>query len=109
MVGQLLSLGAPRDKLFYNPYGVDLAKFKQATLDAAPPKVIAVGRFVEKKAPYLTILAFKKVLARLPEAKLAMVGDGPLREVCRQLIKSLHMEHAVELLGVLNHAAVASL
>ena len=109
MVGQLLSLGAPRDKLFYNPYGVDVAKFKQATLDAAPPQVIAVGRFVEKKAPYLTILAFKKVLKRVPEARLVMVGTGALQDVCHQMIKALHIEHAVDLSGVADHDRVAAL
>src|ERR1051325_3728618 len=109
MMGQLQSLGAPRDKLFCNPYGVDVAKFKQANLDSAVPQVIAVGRFVEKKAPYLTILAFKKVLKRIPEARLVMLGTGPLQEVCRQMIKAFHLEHAVELGGVADRDRVAAL
>ena len=98
MTEQLVRLGAPNEKVFYNSYGVEVCKFKQASFHAFPLRALAVGRFVEKKAPYLTILAFKKVLERLPEAKLEMVGVGPLHEVCRQLIQSLHMEHAVHLL-----------
>ena len=109
MVDQLIKLGAPREKIFCNAYGVDVAKFKQTSLLTCPLQVIAVGRFVEKKAPYLTILAFKKVLEALPEARLVMIGEGILHSVCDQIIKSLHMEHAVDLKGALKHDEVASL
>jgi glycosyltransferase involved in cell wall biosynthesis len=109
MVDQLVKLGAPRGKVFYNAYGVDVTKFKQTSLVTCPLQVIAVGRFAEKKAPYLTILAFKKVLEALPEARLVMIGEGSLHGVCDQIIKSLHMEHAVDLRGVLKHDEIASL
>ena len=109
MTEQLIKLGAPREKVFYNAYGVDTTKFRNGCRLTSPMQVIAVGRFVEKKAPYLTILAFKKVLKRLPEVKLVMVGAGELHDACRQLIKSLHMEHAVDLKGAINHDQVVSL
>jgi len=109
MVKQLINLGVAAEKVFYNPYGVELTKFKQASLRNSRLQVISVGRFVEKKAPYLTILAFKKVLESLPEARLVMVGAGILHDVCSKLIKSLHIEHAVELKGIVNHDGVAAL
>jgi len=108
MIEQLIKLGAPREKVFYNAYGVDTTKFRNAYHLTSSMQVIAVGRFVEKKAPYLTILAFKKVLERLPEAKLVMIGTGALHDACCQLIKSLHMEHAVDLKGAMNHDQVVS-
>ena len=108
MIGQLVRLGASREKIFYNPCGVEVSQFKPASRKHSL-QVIAVGRFVEKKAPYLTILAFKKLLEHVPEAKLVMVGSGPLHDVCRQLIKSLHIDHAVELKGVLEPEHVAAL
>jgi glycosyltransferase involved in cell wall biosynthesis len=109
MAQQLIRLGARPEKVFYNPYGVDLDSFTQASVTTSPPQVLCVGRFVEKKAPYLTILAFKKVLERLPEARLVMVGAGPLQDVCRKMIESLRMEHAVELKDPMSHCGVASL
>jgi colanic acid/amylovoran biosynthesis glycosyltransferase len=109
MAEQLVKLGAPAAKVVYNPYGIEIDSFPQATVLASPSRVLSVGRFVEKKAPYLTILAFKKVLDRLPEARLVMVGAGLLHDVCSNLIKALHIEHAVELKGVLEHAGVAAL
>jgi colanic acid/amylovoran biosynthesis glycosyltransferase len=108
MRDQLIALGAPAEKIFYNPYGVNIDKYKRAML-TSPVQVISVGRFVEKKAPYLTILAFKKVLDRLPEARLVMIGTGPLHDVCCKLIKALNIEDAVELKGALDHDDVAAL
>jgi glycosyltransferase involved in cell wall biosynthesis len=109
MQRQLVRLGAPAEKVFYNPYGVDITKFQQASLIDSQLQVLAVGRFVEKKAPYLTILAFKKVLDRLPKARLVMAGDGILYDVCFKLINALHIDHAVKLLGVVDHDSVATL
>ena len=109
MKDQLVSLGAPAEKVFYNPYGVEVNKFKPVSVLTSPLQVLAVGRFVEKKAPYLTILAFKKVLDRLPEARLVMVGAGILHDVCSKLIRALHIEHSVQLKGVANHDEVAAL
>jgi colanic acid/amylovoran biosynthesis glycosyltransferase len=106
---QLITLGAPAEKIFYNPYGVDIDKFRQAPVATSSPVIISVGRFVEKKAPYLTILAFKKVLQKLPEAKLVMVGTGPLHDICAKLIEALQIGYAVELTGALGHDQVAAL
>jgi len=106
---QLITLGAPAEKIFYNPYGVDINKFKHAPVSTSSPVVISVGRFVEKKAPYLTILAFERVLKRIPEARLVMVGTGPLHDICTKLVESLHIGYAVELTGVLDHDEVAAL
>src|SRR5262249_13483132 len=72
MIGQLVRIGAPKEKIFYNPCGVEVSRFKSASRQPSL-QVIAVGRFVEKKAPYLTILAFKKLLERVPGSKLIMV------------------------------------
>jgi len=82
MVAQLVRLGAPNEKVLYNPCGVEISKFNREFSPDYPMQILTVGRFVEKKAPYLTILAFNKVLQRIPEAKLVMVGNGPLYDVC---------------------------
>jgi colanic acid/amylovoran biosynthesis glycosyltransferase len=109
MVDQLIKLGAPPEKVIHNVYGVDVEQFKPACLRTRPLQILAVGRFVEKKAPYLTVLAFKRVLERLPEARLIMAGDGILRDVCQNIVRSLHIEHAVSLTGVADHNQVCEL
>ncbi len=106
MVEQLVALGAPGEKVLYNPCGVDTDLFKDANPASAPPSLLAVGRFVEKKAPDLTLLAFRKALDRCPAARLVMIGDGELMEVCHQLTKALKMEHAVSFTGVRSHLEI---
>ena len=108
MEKQLLTLGAPREKLFYSPYGVDTTLFSGADPASAPPVFIAVGRFVDKKAPHLTLLAFKNVMAACPEARLIMFGDGELWEACKQMAKALRISNAVEFLGPRSNSEVAT-
>jgi glycosyltransferase involved in cell wall biosynthesis len=107
MQGQLLRLGAPNDKTFYIPYGVDLNLFANANPRQADPVFLAVARFVDKKAPHLTLLAFHKVLAAVPDAKLIMIGDGDLLEASRQLATSLRMNGSVEFRGARSPIEVA--
>jgi colanic acid/amylovoran biosynthesis glycosyltransferase len=101
MEKQLINLGALPPKLHLIPYGVDTEMFSGADPAHSPPLFIAVGRFVDKKAPHLTLLAFAEVVKRCPDAKLMMIGDGPLKEGCVQLCKALRIEHAVEFPGIM--------
>jgi colanic acid/amylovoran biosynthesis glycosyltransferase len=99
MQQKLIALGAPHEKVHYNPCGIDTAKFSGADPGSAPPILIAVGRFVEKKAPQVTLTAFSEVHRRRPEARLHMIGDGPLLDKCRELAKILAIAHVVNFLG----------
>ncbi len=96
---QLISLGAPADKVVYNSCGADLQRFGTCDPAKAPPHFLAVGRFVDKKAPHLTLLAFARVVRDLPEARLTMVGDGDLWETCHQLVRAHGLQESVDLCG----------
>jgi colanic acid/amylovoran biosynthesis glycosyltransferase len=69
---------------------------------------IAAGRFVPKKAPFLTILAFNEVVKKHKEAKLVFVGDGMLFETCKQMVKALELESNVVFKGALSHEILLS-
>jgi colanic acid/amylovoran biosynthesis glycosyltransferase len=103
----LLSLGIPSDRIRLVRYGVDTAAFREKTFFPDDPAFLAVGRFVDKKAPYLTLLAFQQVYARFPAARLTLAGDGPLLEATRNLCHALALDAAVDFPGPLSHAAVA--
>jgi colanic acid/amylovoran biosynthesis glycosyltransferase len=109
MEKQLLSLGVPPEKLFYNSYGIDVSFFQGSDPASAGPHFLAVGRLVDKKAPYLTLLAFHKVRASFPEARLSFVGNGPLKEASQQLAAALGLGDAVEFLGVQGPNEILSL
>lgn len=103
---RLVSLGATPEKVHFIPCGVDCEKFSGASPADAPPLFLAVGRFVEKKAPHLTIRAFAKAHAVNPATRLRMIGDGPLWNECRKLAKELGVEEVVEFPGPQPHAAL---
>ncbi|MEQ9620631.1 glycosyltransferase [Coleofasciculus chthonoplastes] len=108
MEQQLLSLGTPPEKLFYNPYGVDTSLFSMSDPAASAPVFVSVGRFVDKKAPHLTLLAFKQVVQKYSEARLVMLGDGILWEACQQLARGLCITEFVDFLGACPHSQVAA-
>ncbi len=98
---RLLSLGAPAEKVVLNPCGVDTAQFTSGDPSSAAPTFVAVGRLVPIKAPQITLLAFAKVVAVCPEARLVLVGDGPLRDSLEQMQRALGLESSLELAGEL--------
>jgi glycosyltransferase involved in cell wall biosynthesis len=96
---RLIAYGAPPDIVYRNPYGVDVRAFGGASPASADATFLAVGRFVEKKAPQLTILAFAEVHRRDARARLRMIGTGPLLDSCRDLARGLGIDSAVCFLG----------
>lgn len=83
------------------PSGVDIRRF--APEAKRSNSCLAVGRFVEKKAPLLTIQAFAEALKTHPDATLTMIGDGDLLEPSRDLVAKLGIGDHVDLPGALPH------
>ncbi|SMC46244.1 glycosyltransferase [Primorskyibacter flagellatus] len=86
------------------PSGVDVRRFVPG--DKTPLSCLGVGRFVEKKAPLLTIRAFAEATQNLDDAHLTMIGDGDLLESARSLVSELGIAHKVSLPGALPHEDV---
>ncbi|MFP3989196.1 glycosyltransferase [Streptomyces sp. E11-3] len=63
------------------PNGVDLARFRPPRPDRvtpdAGPLVVCVGRLCQQKGQDVLLAAWPAVLRELPDARLALVGDGP--------------------------------
>lgn len=107
MRDQLIGLGAPPEKVEFNPYGIDVEVFSKGEPGKAPPVFLAVGRFVAKKAPDQTIRAFAKISAKYRDARLEMIGDGPLHESCRDLAHHLDVSERVTFRGAVPHLEAA--
>ena len=104
---KLLELGLKREKLAQIGLGVNLDLFKLTKPSLNDPVFFAVGRFVNKKAPYLTLLAFSDVLKSHPEAKLIIAGNGGLFDCCVQIAKTLKIEKHVIFPGVVTPEQVS--
>lgn len=86
------------------PSGVDVRLFRPA--DKRPRSCVSVGRMVEKKAPLTTLRAFAAAAQGHPEARLTMVGGGPLLEPARALAAELGVAAAVDFPGPQDHEGV---
>ncbi len=95
--------GIPRGRIDVVRCGLD----HHAYLVTVPPEartqpvVVFVGRLRKYKGAQHVIRAFPRVLERVPEARLRIVGDGPYRETLFRLAGSLEIQGRVEFLGAL--------
>jgi glycosyltransferase involved in cell wall biosynthesis len=104
MKQDLIRLGCPSEKIFLLRYS-PLPDFLDLDPDLSSNQIIAIGRFVEKKAPHLTLLAMKRVQDIHPEIKLKFIGDGQLTPICMDICSGLDLKN-VEFLGVLSQEEV---
>lgn len=108
MKQQLTSLGANPMKIHVVNYG---SNFEQKDENKPLEKkgninFLAVGRFVEKKAPYLTILAFSKAYEINKNIRLKMIGNGDLLYTCENIVSSLNLNNVITFEGALTHNEV---
>lgn len=104
---KLQELGCPLAKITISPCGVDSAAFEPGQPE--PGRLIAVGRFVEKKSPMSTLRALQLALPRVPGLHLDMVGDGPLLAECQAFAQTARLNHAVTFHGAVPHETVRDL
>ena len=103
----VIGLGCPAAKVAVHRLGVDLTRFTPLPVEApGPPRVVMVGRFVEKKGHRQALLAAAAAMARGAEFRLVLIGDGPLRPRCERLARELGLAGRTEFAGVLEPAEV---
>jgi colanic acid/amylovoran biosynthesis glycosyltransferase len=110
MAERLLALAQGRPEplpVLVSPSGADPERFEGADPAAAPPRFLAVGRFVAKKGPLQTLEAFARASEGHPDWRLEMVGAGPLLEPARRRARALGLEDRVCFSGLLPPPAIA--
>ena len=98
----LQARGCPQEKLIWAPSGADQRFFEHPLPDCSGKKFIYYGRFVQKKAPHMLLLAMRQVVDRHPDATLIMAGAGDLKPLCEHLINYLGLSAHVSLPGTLS-------
>ncbi len=107
--GRLLQSGYPPDRTIVHYNGVDLTAFAPAAHDSEDLTILSVGRLVEKKGIEYLLEAFALVAAKLPEVRLEIAGDGPLRPSLERSTSEAGLSARVTFHGSLPHGEVASL
>jgi glycosyltransferase involved in cell wall biosynthesis len=101
------NLGVPEERveiIYHAVLGSELRKRSQEPLDhpwfqeGAPPAIVAVGR-LDRQKDYPTLLhAFARVRSQR-DARLVILGEGPLRAETEALVAELGLANDVELPG----------
>jgi glycosyltransferase involved in cell wall biosynthesis len=106
-----LSLGVDPAKLSLEPNGVDIERFAPAprpdrgalrtALGLAPDVPLAgyVGRLSQEKGPEVFLRAALPLAERLPQARMVLVGDGPMRGSLQHQIAQFGLQDRVFLAG----------
>jgi glycosyltransferase involved in cell wall biosynthesis len=115
LAGRLRASGLALPPMYVANMGVNMAEFTvrnrtaartRLGLAAAGPLVLAVGGLTERKDPLTLLLAFARLRETHPDARLAFVGDGPLRNSILQGVERLALHGSVILTGAIAHDAV---
>src|SRR5439155_1003945 len=81
--------------------GIDVQRFvRVARPHAGPGRVVAcIARFEAVKNHHDLLRVFARVHAACPQARLRLIGDGPLRPQCERAAAELGIAAAVEFVG----------
>lgn len=109
---EMVHRGMPAGKIGVHHTGVDLDLFHptdrpaaKAELGVAGPLIATVGALIERKGQTYALDA----LARLPDATLLLIGDGPDRSALEAKARRLGIDRRIRLLGAQRPPAVARL
>lgn len=81
--------------------GMDLGRFPAQPKPPGAPRLVAVGRYIEKKGFADLIAACAILRKKNLEFSCAIIGGGPLDESLRQLVRDLGVGDCVDLTGPL--------
>jgi glycosyltransferase involved in cell wall biosynthesis len=101
-VGEFLeSRGVNSDKIVITENGIDRVREYQ---DAKNKSFHAcyLGRLVKDKGVMDLVDIWKNVTKKIPDAKMAVIGDGPLRETLARAVRKERLEDRIVLFGFLS-------
>ena len=106
---RLVSLGLEASKIHIVQYGVDVAAEPLVRQNGQIVRCVAVGRMVAKKAPILTLDAFRRAAEVCPNLRLDFVGAGDLLPAVRHFVHAFSLGDKVALHGNQSNEAVHKL
>jgi colanic acid/amylovoran biosynthesis glycosyltransferase len=100
-----VALGADEGRITVLPTGVDVDRLTPTPVPETP-RIVHVARLVEKKGTSDLIAAVDGLRRELPDVRLDVLGDGPLRGELERQVRELGIERHVVFAGATPHAAV---
>src|SRR3989344_1232680 len=95
-----VGLGSERVRLIPNGINLDNYPQVQPHAEGSAYRFVSVARFYPEKDHRALIAAFREVATQLPDARLVLVGEGPLRAGIEELGRALGLQDRVTFLGM---------
>lgn len=92
-----------KNKVIIVPNGIDLKKYDEIKSKKKKNQFIYIGRHVFYKNLETVIRAMALVANKIPDAKLIVVGDGPMRNKWENLARYLKLENNISFVGRVSH------
>jgi glycosyltransferase involved in cell wall biosynthesis len=95
-------------KIVIVPNGIDVERFRpqpgdglraKLNIPTESPVIGAIGRLSEIKQQHILLRAFAQIATATPNARLLIVGDGPLRQELESLARTLGVAPRVHFVG----------
>jgi glycosyltransferase involved in cell wall biosynthesis len=97
---RLISAGLAAGRVVVTPPSIDTDRYAPAPPEAERPyAVVTVAQLIERKRLSDLLAAMARLRERRPDARAAIVGDGPLGPELRRDAARLGVEDAVDFLG----------
>lgn len=114
LIDRLEAAGVPRARLHVIPNGVDTTRFAPRDRDASrralgltdAPLVVCVSRLSYEKGVDVLVDAALALHARMPAARVIVVGEGSERAALEQRVASAGLADVVRLVGARPHTEV---
>lgn len=97
-----------KGKIEVIPNGVELEKFDEVSVEYQP-YLLFIGRHVDYKNLGVVVEGFAAAFKMLPNARLVIAGDGPMREIWKKKAIDLGISERVEFRGYVNEDEKISL
>jgi N-acetyllactosaminide 3-alpha-galactosyltransferase len=95
--------------LFHDAMDEMQRKLGLSEKDKNPRQILWLGRMAGNKGCDYTVKAMPKILAKFPDAKLIICGDGEEKAHINHIIDQLKVRHAIEILGTATFDKLVSL
>jgi glycosyltransferase involved in cell wall biosynthesis len=108
----IVDSGAAREKCVIIPHGIDPAPYNAPADDGErehAPAIVFLGGTERRKGIYVLLEAFALVRAKRPDVRLLIAGGGGREGEVGSVVATMPQRDAIELLGVVERAAVPAL
>ena len=107
---RVLLAGFPENRVVLHYIGIDTDSIRPLNKQESGDRIILhTARLVEKKGTRYLIKAFAQIAKGLPDTKLLILGDGPMRKNLESLVDEYRLNNQIRFMGSLPNCKILDL